>query len=183
VKKTERTPRQTAPKTAKAKPRARKPPKARQQFAALPWRGETAPEVLLVTSRETGRWVIPKGWPIAGKSGWAAAAREAMEEAGVVGEIERAPLGAYPYVKYLKSGRGQACKVKVFPLKVTGQMDDWPEKGQRTSRWFDWAEAAGAVQEIRLARLIRRFAKRRRLQAAPLASTQETSSPSTLPTA
>jgi len=183
VKKTQRAPRAKAPKTAKATTKTRKPPKARQQFAALPWRGEAATEVLLVTSRETGRWVIPKGWPVAGKPGWAAAAQEALEEAGVTGEIDRSPLGAYPYVKYLRSGRGQACKVKVFPMKVTGQMDDWPEKDQRTSRWFGWADAAGAVQELRLGRLIRRFAKRRRVQLAPLASTQEISSPSTLPTA
>ncbi len=78
----------------------------RVQYAALPHRGGAQPEILLVTSRETGRWVIPKGWPMKGKSGSEAAAREAFEEAGVVGEIAPEPLGAYGYVKFLKSGEG-----------------------------------------------------------------------------
>jgi len=178
-------PKKAAPKTV------RRVTKARQQYAALPYRGEPLTEVLLVTSRETGRWVIPKGWPMVGKAAWAAAAQEALEEAGVTGEIDRSPLGVYPYVKYLRSGRGQACKVKVFPLKVTGQMEDWPEKDQRATQWFAWPEAASAVQELRLGRLIRRFGKRMSRayhdanppQDAPLASTQATSSPSPLPTA
>jgi 8-oxo-dGTP pyrophosphatase MutT (NUDIX family) len=172
---------------SKSTQRARKP---RRQFAALPYRGDAAIEVLLVTSRDTGRWVLPKGWPMPGKSGWAAAAQEAREEAGVIGEISKASLGSYAYVKYLRSGRGLACKVKVFPLRATGQLDDWRERGQRSTQWFAWEEAAGAVHELRLARLIRRFAERRESERAgaaqpdtPLALTQETSSPSALPTA
>ena len=147
--------------TASAKTRPRRTsPKPRQQYAALPYRVGEGVEILLITSRETGRWVIPKGWPMKGKSPSEAAALEAFEEAGVTGDIALKPLGAYPYVKYLKSGAGRPCKVKVFALRVTGQEEDWPEKGQRDARWLAWPEAAAAVQELRLGRLIRRFGKK-----------------------
>ena len=148
-------------KAARRRPKPGRPaPKARPQYAALPWRVTDGVEILLITSRETGRWVIPKGWPMKGKSAWEAAAREAFEEAGVFGEITPAPFGAYPYVKYLKSGLGRPCKVKVFPFRVTGQEADWPEKHQRAAQWFEWKEAAAAVQELRLGRIIRKFGKR-----------------------
>jgi 8-oxo-dGTP pyrophosphatase MutT (NUDIX family) len=147
--------------TASAKiPLRRTPPKPRQQYAALPYRMGEGVEILLITSRETGRWVIPKGWPMKGRAPSEAAAREAFEEAGVVGEIAQTPFGSYPYVKFLKSGLGKPCKVKVFPLKVTQQREAWPEQHQRTARWFGWADAAGAVQELRLGRIIKKFGKR-----------------------
>jgi len=147
--------------TASAKtPPRRRTIKPRQQYAALPYRIGEGVEILLITSRETGRWVIPKGWPMKGKAPWEAAAREAFEEAGVIGEIHQTPVGSYPYVKFLKSGLGRPCKVKVFPMRVTQQQEDWPEKHQRTAQWFAWAEAAGAVQELRLGRIIRKFGKR-----------------------
>lgn len=95
-----------------------------------------------------------------GKSASATAAKEAMQEAGLQGEIAKRPLGAYVYMKFLKSGRGRACKVRVFALEVTGQKALWREKGQRTVAWFSWEEAAAAVQERALARLIRKHAKR-----------------------
>jgi 8-oxo-dGTP pyrophosphatase MutT (NUDIX family) len=132
----------------------------RIQYAALPWRDGAGLEILLITSRETGRWVIPKGWPMKGRSPAAAAAAEAREEAGVVGDIAKSPVGSYLYVKFRKTGLGSPCKVKVFPLKVTGQRDSWREQAERTARWFPAAEAAAAVQERQLARLIRKFAKR-----------------------
>jgi 8-oxo-dGTP pyrophosphatase MutT (NUDIX family) len=123
-----------------AKPRLAKPgAKPRAQYAALPYRSTGELEVLLVTSRETGRWVIPKGWPMKGKTGSAAAAREADEEAGVSGEIASKPLGVY------------------YPLRVTKQAEDWPERGQRSIRWFPWREAASVVHEDGLARLIESF--------------------------
>jgi 8-oxo-dGTP pyrophosphatase MutT (NUDIX family) len=123
----------------------------------LPYRSTGELEVLLVTSRETGRWVIPKGWPMKGKTGSAAAAREADEEAGVSGEIASKPLGVYEYMKFLRSGEGQPCKVRVYPLRVTKQAEDWPERGQRSIRWFPWREAASVVHEDGLARLIESF--------------------------
>ena len=137
-------------------------PRAVRQVGALPWRTTSSLEILLITSRETGRWVIPKGWPMTGKSAAAAAAQEAMEEAGVKGETAELPLGAYSYVKFLKTGEGQPCKVRVFPPKVTDQLDDWPEKGQRMAKWFLGDEAAAAVIEPGLARLIRKAQTRLR---------------------
>ena len=108
------------PPKAPAKPRT-KPPKPRRQFGALPYRANGEVEVLLVTTRETGRWVIPKGWPMVGKTPRAAAAREALEEAGVVGKAGRRRLGAYNYPKVLKSGATVVCRVTVFPLLVSEQ--------------------------------------------------------------
>jgi 8-oxo-dGTP pyrophosphatase MutT (NUDIX family) len=147
------------PKTsAKPAPKPRvKPPKPRRQFAALPYRVNGELEVLLVTTRETGRWVIPKGWPMVGKTPRAAAAREALEEAGVVGKPGRRRLGAYNYPKLLKSGATVVCRVTVFPLAVTEQKATWREQDQRTTRWFSPAEAAEAVQEPGLSAIIRDF--------------------------
>ncbi len=128
------------------------------QYAALPYGYADGLRILLVTSRETGRWVIPKGWPMARKKAPAAAAREAMEEAGVTGRIHKTPLGAYHYIKRLKNGAGLACTVKVYPLEVARQLKRWPEQGQRTAHWFEPAEAARAVHEPDLAALIEVFA-------------------------
>ncbi|MEO8115793.1 MAG: NUDIX domain-containing protein, partial [Phenylobacterium sp.] len=116
-------------------------------------------KVLLITSRETGRWVIPKGWPMKGKRPHAAAAREAFEEAGVVGQIAKTALGDYGYDKRMKTGQTLPCRVEVFALKVTAQRRSWPEKDERTSQWFDWEEAAEAVEEDELASLIRVLAR------------------------
>ncbi|MHB8530928.1 MAG: NUDIX hydrolase [Caulobacteraceae bacterium] len=138
-------------KPAKVKPRL--------QYAALPYRLDQGLEIMLITSRETGRWVIPKGWPMKGKTPSAAAALEAFEEAGVEGELGKA-VGTYAYTKFRKTGAGVACKVKVFPLKVTAQHREWREKGERTARWFAAKEASAAVQERQLGRLIRKFSRR-----------------------
>lgn len=128
------------------------------QLAALPWRrrkGEV--EVMLVTSRETRRWVAPKGWPMKNKAAHEAAAQEAFEEAGVRGKVAETPLGAYHYDKLLKSGATRHCAVDVFPLKIDKTLDKWPEKGQRDRRWFPAEEAAGLVAEPELAQIIRAF--------------------------
>jgi 8-oxo-dGTP pyrophosphatase MutT (NUDIX family) len=128
------------------------------QVAALPFRISEAGnlEVLLVTSRETQRWLIPKGWPMKGKKPHEAAAQEAVEEAGVEGEISRKPLGRYSYWKR-KSDHFQLCQVDVFGLSVQRQLKNWRERGQREARWFDVAEAADRVLEPALADLIRRL--------------------------
>jgi 8-oxo-dGTP pyrophosphatase MutT (NUDIX family) len=138
------------------KSQARQRPRA--QYGALPYRWEPDLEILLVTSRETGRWVIPKGWPMRSKSARAAAALEALEEAGVEGRMARRALGAYDYMKVLRNGEGQTCRVEVFPLEVTLQRSAWREQDQRTTRWFDWESAAASVREPGLAGLIRKFA-------------------------
>ncbi len=137
------------------------PGKGNQQYAALPWRmGRKGLEVLLITSRDTGRWVIPKGWPMDGKAPHEAAAQEAFEEAGVLGEVSAQALGAYPYGKRLKSGDVRACMVEVFALKVGRHKRVWPEKAQRRRSWFAAEDAAERVDEPELAELIRAFATR-----------------------
>ena len=130
------------------------------QYGALPYRRTPNLEILLVTSRDTGRWVIPKGWPMVRRTRRQTAAREAFEEAGVVGEIKRPALGAYDYWKFLKSGEGLPCRVTVFALEVRRQRARWPEQDQRAAQWFSSEAAAEAVQEPDLANLIRVFAER-----------------------
>jgi len=131
----------------------------RAQYAALPWRrgkgGEL--EVLLITSRETRRWVIPKGWPVKGLKSRPSAALEAFEEAGVSGEAARKPVGAYHYDKRLRSGRIQHVRVSVYALKVAHEADDWPEKAEREKAWVSPAEAAERVHEPELKALLAKF--------------------------
>jgi 8-oxo-dGTP pyrophosphatase MutT (NUDIX family) len=136
------------------------------QYAALPYRVAEEIEILLVTSRETQRWVIPKGWPMKAKKPHAAAAREALEEAGVSGKIAKTPFGAYRYVKRLKNGAPLVCSVDVFPLQVVRQRKRWPEQHQRTAHWFTVAEAAESVDEPELQALIARFGRLQPLIAA-----------------
>lgn len=141
------------------KQEGRKSSGKRRQVAALPWRGEgEAMRILLVSSRETRRWVIPKGWPMKGKSDSAAAAQEAYEEAGLEGVIAKTSIGDYEYLKRLKTGAAKLVKVDVYPLRVTGERPTWPEKGQRTLQWVTPVEAALSVQEPALRDLIARFA-------------------------
>ena len=129
-----------------------------RQVAALPWRrGEDGVEVMMITSRETRRWVIPKGGRMVGKTDPQAAAQEAYEEAGVQGETLGAPIGHFRYGKRLKTGAVQACVVAVYPLEVLIQLGAWPEDQQRQRRWMPQAEAAEAVHEADLAQLIREF--------------------------
>jgi 8-oxo-dGTP pyrophosphatase MutT (NUDIX family) len=131
----------------------------RAQFAALPWRLTAAGEVevLLITSRETRRWVIPKGWPMKGVKSSKAAAREAFEEAGVKGKVSKSPVGSYAYDKRLKNGRLQHVRVAVFPLQVESEADSYLELGQREKLWVAPAEAARRVDEPELMVLLATF--------------------------
>ncbi len=132
------------------------------QYGALPWRGgPQGVEILLITSRETGRWVIPKGWPMKGRRPWKAAAREAFEEAGAAGKPASEAIGAYEYLKRLKSGDDLPCVVTVYPLRVSNMRDKWPEKRQRTREWFGFRDAAEQVQEPELRELILAFGEGR----------------------
>jgi 8-oxo-dGTP pyrophosphatase MutT (NUDIX family) len=128
----------------------------RIQYATLPFRrsADAEVEVMLVTSRDTGRWVIPKGWPIGRKAPHASAAREALEEAGVVGAVGKDPIGTYSYEKRMSKGLIVVCEVSVFPLEVKRQKKDWPEKEERKCCWFSPSEAAKAVQEPDLGDII-----------------------------
>lgn len=132
----------------------------RSQYAALPWRRAPggAVEVLLITSRETRRWVIPKGWPMKGLRSSLVAAREAFEEAGVEGEVRKKKLGVFHYEKRLRSGRIQPVKVAVYPLQVASEREFWPEKGQRDKQWTTIADAASQVDEPELRAIIAAFA-------------------------
>jgi 8-oxo-dGTP pyrophosphatase MutT (NUDIX family) len=129
------------------------------QYAALPYR-ETANglEFLLITTRRTHRWIVPKGWPMDGRAPHAAAAREALEEAGVSGEIGDKPIGSYRYFKERKTGELVPCKVDVFALKVKMQRKNWAEKDARELRWCSLSEALTCVGEPGLRQIIRRFA-------------------------
>ncbi len=129
------------------------------QFAALPFRidPEKGLQILLITSRETRRWVIPKGNPIARLTGHEAAANEAFEEAGIEGELLEWPIGHYHYDKVLRSGDDAPALVTVYPMKVTRQHYDWPERTQRTIRWLEPRKAAMLVDEPELKDLILNF--------------------------
>jgi 8-oxo-dGTP pyrophosphatase MutT (NUDIX family) len=113
--------------------------------------------VVLVTSRETGRWVLPKGWAELGVSRPAMATKEAFEEAGLIGVIEPRSCGSYRYAKRLGDATTLICEVKVFTLRVTEMLDDWPEKAERRRHIVPPAEAAGLVEEAELAALLRRL--------------------------
>jgi len=135
-----------------------KKPGTKKQYAALPWRYSGAGrEVLLISSRDTGRWVIPKGWPIKGLTPAQTAAREAYEEAGLGGQVSKKPIGAFEYGKRLNNGKVLPTKVEVFALEQMVQHRDWPEQGQRTLRWFSVPEAAEAVEEPELKDIIRKL--------------------------
>ena len=127
------------------------------QYAALPYRREGRQvRILLITSRQTKRWIVPKGWPIDGLMPREAAAREAAEEAGILGVVEPEPIGSYHYLKRLEREQ-TAVQVIVFPFLVEGHVETWKEQQQRVLQWFDYRKAANLVAEPSLRRLIREF--------------------------
>jgi len=131
-------------------------PEPAQQVAALAWRQvESGVDLLLVTSRISGRWLLPKGWPMAGLSAVESAMQEAFEEAGVWGRPGEQPLGSYRYDKILKDGSAVPCSVDVYAFRSMGLLDEWPEKTQRKRRWYSASAAAEQVTEPDLARFLR----------------------------
>jgi len=127
------------------------------QYAALPYRvGDAGDlEILLVTTRESRRWVIPKGWPMKKRAPWRAAEREALEEAGVEGVIAKTHLGGYHYVKRGPNGEAWPCEVIVYPLEVRHELALWREGVQRSRGWFSVEHAMELVEEPDLKLLIR----------------------------
>lgn len=126
------------------------------QSGALCWRMHRGRvEVLLITSRDTGRWVIPKGWEVAGLTPAQSAAREAWEEAGVKGEIDDTGLGLFRYDKVLPVPPVLSCQVQVFALRVRTLSDRFPERKQRRRKWFDAQKAARKVNEPELRGLLK----------------------------
>ena len=129
------------------------------QVAALPVRldGSGCLRVLLVTSRDTGRWVVPKGWPMDRLDPWEAAAVEALEEAGAEGHIATDPLGTFDYGKRLEGGKTLPCEVTLYPMRVTKLRRSWKEDGERRRRWFRPRAAAKRVDEPGLSGILRRL--------------------------
>lgn len=127
----------------------------RAQVGALPWRrGEKGIEVLLITSRGTGQWIVPKGGLMAGIGPAASAAEEAWEEAGVRGRIEEQPAGRFTHMKSRPGARSLRCRVTLYRLEVETVARSWPERGQRKRRWFPLEEAAASVRSGELRALI-----------------------------
>lgn len=139
-------------------PPIRTPPSERRQVAALPWRrAGDGIEILLVTSRETRRWVTPKGGRIAGKTDAASAAQEALEEAGVEGVVTETPIGTFRYLKVLKRRAPRWCVVAVHALEVRVEHPVWQEQAERDRVWMSAERAAASVGEADLAEIIRDF--------------------------
>jgi 8-oxo-dGTP pyrophosphatase MutT (NUDIX family) len=127
----------------------------RVQVAAFPVRIDEGgkPQVLLLTSRETKRWIIPKGWTMKGRKPWEAAAQEALEEAGIVGRPRKTAIGSYVYFKR-QTAHFDVCRVDVYLLAFAKQLKTWREKGQREAKWFGLDEAATLVEEPGLVKLL-----------------------------
>ena len=130
----------------------------RTQFGALCYRPVgNGLEVLLITSRDTGRWIVPKGWAIDGLTPAQTALREAEEEAGVEGRALDACVGFFDYIKRIEDGTDLPCLVAVFPVRVRGLRDDYPEAAERRRKWFSPRKAATKVDEPGLRRILLEF--------------------------
>lgn len=128
------------------------------QIGAVCWRMNRGKvEVLLISSRDTGRWVIPKGWPMDQRTAAQAAEIEAWEEAGVRGAIADVPLGSFGYDKVLSPKKVQPCEVEVFALHVASLQDKFPERKQRRRKWFATEKAARKVNEPQLRNLLKQL--------------------------
>ncbi len=132
----------------------------RTQFGALCYRvGDGKVQVLLITSRGTGRWILPKGWPMDGATPAEAAQREAWEEAGVEGKALGNSLGIYSYIKN-DDGEALPCVVAVFAIKVKALRRNFPEAGQRRRKWVSCKKAAAMLGEPELRQMVLNFEPR-----------------------
>lgn len=130
----------------------------RSQFAALCYRvHKDEVQVLLITSRASRRWIIPKGWPMPGETPAQAAATEAFEEAGAVGKSFNVCLGIYSYTKVMDDEDDLPCVVSVFPIKVKKLKSEYPEAKERRRRWFSLKKAAARVREPELRKILKHF--------------------------
>jgi 8-oxo-dGTP pyrophosphatase MutT (NUDIX family) len=148
----------TSMKQKKAKALVKKG-KTVKQVGALPYRRLPSGEVefLLITSRATQRFVIPKGWRMKGKPDWKAAAIEAEQEAGVLGETDRNPIGQYQYWKRFRSAFVPVT-VLLYAMEVPGPAPSWPERKQRKREWLTANQAQALVDEPELMTIIQHFA-------------------------
>ena len=126
------------------------------QLAALAWRvrPDVGLEVLLVTSRTNKRWLLPKGWPVAGKSDPQSALQEAYEEAGIRGQAAHEPMGSYRFTKLLRDETALACTMVVYGLGEIEELSEWPEMAQRERGWFAQADAVEAVFDPNLRKFL-----------------------------
>ena len=133
-------------------------PKIRKQVAALPVRRDAAgrTRVLLITSRDTKRFIVPKGWPMKGRKDYRAAAIEAQQEAGVIGRVAKKPMGSYVYWKR-RVEHFDLCRVKVYLLEVERQLPAWRERDERQGAWFLVDEAADLVDDAGLVTILRKL--------------------------
>lgn len=151
-------------------------PESAHQAGAIPYALADGQVVfLLITSRRSGRWIFPKGAPIEGLAPWDVAAHEAFEEAGVEGEVDARPIGSYRTMKTLAIRRA-VIEVDMYPLRVTRQLDDWPEKGRRHRHWAILAEAKRLLSNPKLADLAARLSQRVLAEAAARQAPQPTTS-------
>ena len=130
------------------------------QFGAIPYsvvQGQTV--FLIITSRRSGRWIFPKGAPIEGMKPWEVAAHETFEEAGIQGEIESQPIGSYRTVK-TSPIRRTVVEVAMYPLRMTRQLDEWPEKGNRHRHWVILPEAKRLLSDPALVEMAVKLAQR-----------------------
>jgi 8-oxo-dGTP pyrophosphatase MutT (NUDIX family) len=146
------------------KPKKRRAgPAVRVQYGALPYRftSMAALEILVVTTRQSRRWIVPKGWPIKRLTPSKSAAREAFEEAGVRGKIGARAIGIFRYKKTAgENGADPDYEVKIFPLLVRRQSATWPEYGQRVVQWVDPEKAISLIRDPELKTIVEKFAKR-----------------------
>lgn len=126
-----------------------------RQVGALPVRRgpDGALLVMLVTTLQTQRWIIPKGWPWPDQQDYLAAAAEAREEAGVLGEAHAGSIGFFTYEKRRQSG-SVPVRVSVYLLEVREELETWPECNRRQRAWFTLSDAAAAVREPELRDLL-----------------------------
>ena len=132
-------------------------PRPKLQYGVIPYRHGRAKdriEIMLITSRNTHRWIVPKGWPIARTPARDVARREALEEAGLEGAMGQRPFGSFHYQKRLKDGSVIPCRVDVFAFEVERQRKTWLERSERKRRWFDAERAIKLVREEELKELI-----------------------------
>ena len=128
-----------------------------KQFAALPYRmRDDDVEILLITTRKKRRWSVPKGWPIKHGTPQQTAAIEAYEEAGVRGAVGERRVGQFSK-RRVKKKQFVMCDVQIFPLEVTRQQGNWPEKQQRSRIWVAPRKAARLVKKAGLRRAIKNF--------------------------
>lgn len=136
----------------------------RAQYGVLPWRVGRRGDlrILLITDRDRAEWGVPKGWPVEGRVPFMSAALDAFEEAGIIGDIDSRPLTDYTHVRQHDDGTQLACRVTLFAMRVRGTLLQWKEGSERQRRWFAADEAADRIENVELARFVRKLASGQR---------------------